>query len=47
MAKDLHHYFNSVFTTDSNGVVQNMSPIHVNRNIKPGTKIETDLMKKL
>ena len=44
--KTYSNYFNSVFTTDSNGVVQNMYPLDVNGNIKPGTKIETDLMKK-
>ena len=40
-----HHYFNSVFTTDSNGVVQYMSPNSADSKVKPGTKIETDLMK--
>ena len=43
--KTYNRYFNSVFTTDLNGVVQYMSPIHADNKVKPGTKIETDLMK--
>ncbi|WP_338471881.1 PDC sensor domain-containing protein [Niallia sp. XMNu-256] len=39
------NYFNSVFTTDSNGVVQYMYPLEMNGNMKPGTKIQSDLMK--
>jgi diguanylate cyclase (GGDEF)-like protein len=39
-------YFNSIFTTDSEGVVQLMSPQKIpNSAMKPGTKIVTDLMK--
>ncbi len=38
-------YFNSIFTTDANGVVQYMYPLEMNGNMKPGTKIESDLMK--
>jgi diguanylate cyclase (GGDEF)-like protein len=43
--KTYRNYFNSVFTTDSNGVVQYMSPNSADSKVKPGTKIETDLMK--
>ncbi|WP_102345116.1 sensor domain-containing diguanylate cyclase [Bacillus sp. Marseille-P3661] len=41
-------YFNSIFTTDTNGVVQLMSPQAVPNNpggVRPGTKITSDLMK--
>ena len=40
--------YNSLFTTDSNGIVQLMTPHVVPNNqnsVQPGTKIETDLMK--
>lgn len=40
-------YYNSLFTTDANGVVQLMSPQAVPNNqggVKPGTKIKSDLM---
>lgn len=41
------HYFNSMFTTDSEGVVQLMSPLDIpDIKVKPGVKIVTDLMKK-
>lgn len=42
-------YYNSLFTTDANGVVQLMTPQAVPNNkssVKPGTKITTDLMNK-
>lgn len=40
------HYFNSMFTTDSEGVVQLMSPLDIpDIKVKPGVKIVTDLMK--
>jgi len=42
--KTYHHYFNSVFTTDSNGVVQYMSPNSADSKVKPGTRIESALM---
>ena len=32
-------------TTDSNGVVQYMSPNSADSKVKPGTRIESDLMK--
>lgn len=40
-------YYNSLFTTDSNGVVQLMSPLVVPNNknsVQPGTKITSELM---
>ena len=39
--KTYHHYFNSVFTTDSNGVVQYMSPNSADSKVKPGIRIES------
>lgn len=42
------HYYNSLFTTDSNGTVQLMSPQVVPNNqkgVRPGAKIESPLMK--
>ena len=41
-------YFNSIFTTDENGVVQLISPFDFSSNslMKPGTKITSDLMEK-
>lgn len=44
-----NQYYNSLFTTDSNGIVQLMTPSVVPNNkssVRPGTKITTDLMKK-
>ncbi|WP_428911089.1 sensor domain-containing diguanylate cyclase [Niallia sp. Krafla_26] len=43
--KTYNNYFNSVFTTDANGVIQYMYPFDGNGNVKPGTKISSDLMK--
>lgn len=41
------NYFNSIFTTDSEGVIQLMSPLEIPHiKVKPGVKITTDLMKK-
>ena len=42
-------YFNSLFTTNEDGIVQLISPLAIPNNqqgVKPGTKIETALMKK-
>src|SRR3954452_5957354 len=38
-------YFNSIFTTDSNGVVQIVSPLDEQSKVQSGTKIVSDLMK--
>ena len=38
-------YFNSIFTTDSNGVVQIVSPLDEQSKVHSGTKIVSDLMK--
>lgn len=42
-------FYNSIFTTDANGVVQLMSPLVLEKNtkgIRPGVRIESNLMKK-
>ena len=43
--KTYSSYFNSIFTTDSDGVVQFVNPIDPQSKVQPGTKIVSDLMK--
>ena len=43
--KTYSSYFNSIFITNSDGVLQFVSPLDQKSKVQPGTKITSDLMK--